>query len=430
MPGRTTLLTCLILAPVLRAQSVAESAEPNASPATATVLACAHQGEGHISPGDADAWRFDLSMASDVAIHVTSRGARPAALGGTSAEDLLLELYEIDGVTLIARNDDDRSRAPSACGFFPSLTDLTLPAGSYLARIRGYDALEFGDYSIDLVCSSPTTPAPGCATLSIGSGEIEPNDTQATATPLAACTIQFGALATASDRDVWRLDILSDSEVTLDLEPDPTQPSPLVFGAVRLQDPVSGETLAVDVANGAASASVLQSLRPGTYFVEVTAGAGSPGHYRLVCNQRLSPGLADVAVDLDSAACVGSSGVPLRWALRKNEWPRVGSTFGLDIAGAPPVVVVLAEFFVPTNPPIDLAILGAPGCRLLVTFGFEPIQAVATTAGEAEFSFLVEPGSNALGLVVYLQAAGLDVGANGLGVVFSDRATLTIHADA
>ena len=111
---------------------------------------------------------------------------------------------------------------------------------------------------------------------------------------------------------------------------------------------------------------------------------------------------------------------------RRNEWPRIGSWFEFDIAGSVSTPVVL--FSNVPQAPIDLGLIGAPGCIL----SLQPLGSVAanpTVPGEYEFAFGISSDPGQIGATFFCQAAAIDLGSNALGVTLSDRLVMWVGAD-
>ncbi len=74
--------------------------------------------------------------------------------------------------------------------------------------------------------------------------------------------------------------------------------------------------------------------------------------------------------------------------------------------------------------PIDLTVLGAPGCLARVSLD-APVVLVGT-AGTATFAFNVPNDPGILGLQFYAQGLSLDPAANALGLVTIDAAGFVV----
>lgn len=134
-----------------------------------------------LGPGDQD-W-FRLTFTTPGVANV------PLYLNGLPANvDAQLELWDATGTTLLAFSDDCR-------GVLPGLS-LNLPAGTYLARVLGATAATTGGYSLDTAVN-PADP--------YGAFEVEPNDTVATANPIAVNTSIRTVISTPTDVDTFQV---------------------------------------------------------------------------------------------------------------------------------------------------------------------------------------------------------------------------------
>ena len=126
--------------------------------------------------------------------------------------------------------------------------------------------------------------------------------------------------------------------------------------------------------------------------------------------------------------CKGSAGVPQLAAVTQ---PIYGKTFttmlsGLQTAAAPFIAVGMSnQQWGAIKLPLDLGILGLPGCKLLV--GADVTLPLRNSAGSARFDLAI-PGKNPwlLGKNLYLQGLALDLKANPLGVALSNAGKATI----
>lgn len=146
-------VSSLLLATPLIAQQFPE-VEPNDTPATAQVVALGSQINSNLTAGEQDWYQF-----------TTPGGYHRIS---TAGPDTQLEVWDSLGTTALAFNDDGQGTNSSIFTNFP--------AGTYLVKIDGFSASTSGTYTIDfsLVGSKPLNGA-----------EVEPNDTIATATPVA-----------------------------------------------------------------------------------------------------------------------------------------------------------------------------------------------------------------------------------------------------
>ncbi len=415
-----------------------EAPEPNGDAGTASPMVCGDQAYGNLdaSGGDVDWWSFTLSATSDVSVWVTSRGAVDTVLGGTSADDTILTLYDTDGSTVLDTNDDHTARPFAQRGFFSKVAAFSLDPGTYYIEVEGWSLGVVGDYGLDLRCVASGGPLVFCPTIGPGATETEPNDTSTDAgvLPGPCCDEVFGSIGAPLDRDLWQLGLTSDSRVVWSVFDDTTGGAPLSDTQIFVYESDGSTLIASDDDSGPGLFSHLElDLPAGIYFVEVRAFSTLVGDYRMATDCAVIPNgialLADFQTVGDSSGCPGSGGVPMTVVTRRNEWPTIGTTYSVDIAGvadgASPVV--LFGFF--SSGPLDLGILGAPGC----IFDITPVASLATVPtqpNEAEFSLPIPEDPGIVGVPGRIQALALDFGANDLNVTASDLATLTFGNDA
>lgn len=158
----------------------------------------------------------------------------------------------------------------------------------------------------------------------------------------------------------------------------------------------------------------------GGLLLEVVVFGQPPGAYSLdvtwVCN---SP-----EVPIGPAACVGTSGLPLRVESSTTQviWGRPWVARVLD--AAPGSVVLLALGTMEAGPwagmvlPQDLVILGAPGCFVSIDLA-GTWASVAAGDGSAQFPFVVPNNPYVLGEWIRFQGGAFDAAANALGLVTS-----------
>jgi hypothetical protein len=174
----------------------------------------------------------------------------------------------------------------------------------------------------------------------------------------------------------------------------------------------------------------------GTYYIDVRGFQRARGAYRLEIECR--SGFAGVT--FNQGGCLGTNGIPLlyeRFSAYGGEFfeaPALGSTFSVDLAGMPAngagvMVVGLSDaLYLGVPLPIDLGIVGAPGCLAEVSIDAQlPLSGDAQ--GDAVFAIEI-PYIGALnGAAFYCQAAVLDLGANALNITTSNSAACVIGTE-
>ena len=125
------------------------------------------------------------------------------------------------------------------------------------------------------------------------------------------------------------------------------------------------------------------------------------------------------------SGCAGRAGVPLL-SVAPDHLPWLGTTFRVDLSNAPPLTAAalvwgFSRTLVGPGPiplPLNLGILGAPFCNLLVDPVLSP--SIATDiSGNGSVSRALPDNAALIGLMVYDQFAVFDLTANALGLVLS-----------
>ncbi|MHC5066857.1 MAG: CARDB domain-containing protein, partial [Planctomycetota bacterium] len=141
----------------------------------------------------------------------------------------------------------------------------------------------------------------------------------------------------------------------------------------------------------------------------------------LICMALASQTLAQAPrVSSFGTGCAGSTGTPIL-APQLRELPQIGWEFGVEILSGPPTgfaVGILGTFDTPIpgglRPPVDLAILGMPGCTLYT--GIQRQFGLLFSGGRATWSIDLPWDVSFLGYTFYQQGLVLDPGANALGL--------------
>lgn len=121
------------------------------------------------------------------------------------------------------------------------------------------------------------------------------------------------------------------------------------------------------------------------------------------------------------AGCAGTLGVPRNVSTTQ---PVVGGAATIVIDRLPLNLGILIFGTYRFAPPIDLGIIGMPGCP-----AFAPLEATATLLGAgntATFPFAIPNNPTLVGTQLYSQAASFDPGLNAFGFSISDAAVLLV----
>ncbi len=162
--------------------------------------------------------------------------------------------------------------------------------------------------------------------------------------------------------------------------------------------------------------------------VEVTGGGGAPGACHRDTRQRVysrtvgaangSNSNAALKMELSTGSgasvfgkgCMGSNGEP---AMGFTGEPRLTKTLTVGLSNGPILAPVMLNLGLTNKAPfpVDLSIVGAPGC-FLYTDGVSGIVTASDAAGSASKVLPVPNDPNLVGLLFYLQWVCIDPGAN------------------
>jgi hypothetical protein len=265
----------LFLAPPLTAATVSE-VEPNDAVTTPTPLPAGTCGAGVIgAAGDADLW----SLAAPGTLLYALVDTQFAAPSTTSA----LAVLAADGAVLATDTDSGPGAGSAVAG-------VLLPAPGALVRVseKGENAL-LAPYALSALVA---------AAEEVGL-ESEPNDTPASANPVAAP--RMAGMLDAADADVFAFTLASVGDaVTVIADADPDGDGLLAAIVLDVLGP-DGVTLLATSEPGirrAVAVGRLVAATPGTYFVRVTqAGGAADQDYDVVVLRNCATACADTDGD-------------------------------------------------------------------------------------------------------------------------------------
>ncbi|HKK69696.1 MAG TPA: PPC domain-containing protein [Candidatus Krumholzibacteria bacterium] len=194
---------------LLRAAQIAE-VEPNDIPADAQEIAVGDVVDAGVPDGDVDWFRIDASTETWVAVST-------APIDG-SVTDTVLELFESDGTSLIATDDD------AGVGLYSALTGITVPDdGVVYARITRFSSVGDDAYRL-AVEPSDAPPAPPVNDLPETAEVLEGCNVVVQGTTVGA-TNQLDVLACvnpdALGGDVYyQVEVPYSYQLTIQIEPD------------------------------------------------------------------------------------------------------------------------------------------------------------------------------------------------------------------
>lgn len=404
--------------------TVVEGAEPNDTFATATPVVLGDLVSGALSgPTDIDGFSFTITERSVIQIDVSDDSMSPqlddTSLAFWTSADALIS-------STTGTSFSHRATLTSLSG--GGATGVYAP-GSYYFRVYttttpspGYTGT--GNYTIRTkVVSLPTAPA--------GVEGAEPNNTVATATPLALGVPMDGNI-TAGDIDWYSISLTGPTLMTFITVDGPA--TAITDTTIRLRDATGATILSSATTGGTGSHArmVITSNVAANYIVEVAGGlATSAGNYQLQCGST-NPNFVTAAYTVGTGGCAGTAGTPALAAElgTTGDKPVLGATHvargSLCPAGAPVITMLgLSNTFANggTVPlPYDLGGLGAPGCFVRV----DPLATgFVIASGTGDFFWETSlPGIPGLrGLIYYQQFAVIDAGANVLGITTSNICT-------
>lgn len=147
-----------------------------------------------------------------------------------------------------------------------------------------------------------------------------------------------------------------------------------------------------------------------------------------------SPRVANIALHYSTSAatsvagygyigsgCAGSLGVP---ANVSSTQPVLGGQATITVDNLPFGVAVMALGTARNAPPVDLVVVGMPGC--LLHHNASVLNTIIGTGTSATLNFAVPNNGALVGVQVYTQSVSLDPGINTLGFALSDAAVMLV----
>ena len=236
--------------------------------------------------GDVDYYRIFPPGPARVWLQTDSGGEQE--LGGTS-RDTVMDLYGVDGATLIENDDDDGTACggdgTTESGLASSIAGRSIGPSAVYIRVKAFGASAvIRPYRLIVLL-----------TESAGNAETEANNTAATADvltpPLALVTATIGA---AGDSDYYKMTLTAGSLFAVSVDGDPERDSTGTDLVVELRDPADQliESIDSSITGGATNppSEAFNYTVPanGTYYVRVRhASAGGTGTYHLAAGTLL-----------------------------------------------------------------------------------------------------------------------------------------------
>ncbi len=392
------------------AQACVDEIEPNDATASAQLVSCGARITGNLLAGEVDYYALPFGAAAHLRAW-TSHGKLT-----TAATDTRLEIR--DAFDVLLADDDDMGP-----GVYSYVGCNIATSGLYYLVVRGFGAASAGPYTLDILCEAPA----------IAEGAEPNNDPVALGVPTAgACgSLHTGFLTAGGDVD-WISFVHTGGNVSVVSMPSgPDLGTPLecaiedtsinVYNsasALVLADPEDDDAEGLnDMVNGV--------LPAGIYYVEIKAfDPLESGFYtvRIGCGDPLAI-LGETTPNVFApAGCAGCAGVP---TLRVRSSTvsgtgtrtraRLGTNISVDMINLPPGSLAFHVISLGLFPPVDLAILGAPGCFANVALDFTSLS-VADGAGVTQSCQFIPYVQSYAGIPFYMQSASLDACHNAAGV--------------
>jgi len=389
---------------------------------------------------DTDFYEFTLTAPRTGLWFLITEGNAPFVCGHR------YEVYDAAGVPLLASSTTAPAFGTNSANS-SSLSARTSsirvwPAGTYKLAVRPpaspfvapYNQITTGNYCLELYGS-----------MTIGTGttvaeNAEPNNTVATATPLAFgqrgtgnITINTGADA----RDVWGPFVVPANPVTITFQSARGTPSPIADTTVNVLTATGSVALAATTGNvldwTSHGRTSLSFNGGGTYYVEVLSpgtAATQAGDYVIEVSNMMDAPYVTASYTLASAnSTCGAAPFPTIGLSWTSERPALGEVFTRQVIGNQANAAVIMMTGLSSTVwngqplPFDLSILGAPGCTLNV----DPLVldvALADGAGRAEFNLSLPADPALRAIFLWEQAVSQNAAANAFGVQLSNYARI------
>lgn len=281
-----------------------------------------------------------------------------------------------------------------------------------------------------------TLLAASTATAQMIYERTEPNDSAATATFLPLGAQAWGNLDSSNtDVDWYRITLTGVSDIKVWTGPGTLHSFTAVDTVIRLYDGIGTLLGTYDQGDpsetGDYASFVFGSLVPGDFYLAVTGlNATDIGTYTLRIDGPIPPIVAPSTVTMHPGGCAGSAGVPKLGVYDNHttpasyaERPVLGSPYVLTGTDLPYNTLTFQVIgLLPAAAPIDLALYGAPGCRVVV----EPTSSemgLTGSFGTSYWALQLPLLPQLVGLPLAQQIMILDPAANALGFTTSNHVT-------
>jgi len=253
------------------APSFGTEVEPNDVAATPSSISLTNGVDivaGEINgPGDVDFYRFFAPSAGRIWIQVDSGGPQ---LPGATSRDTILDLYGVDGATLIESDDDDGTATGGLgvvqSGLASSIAGRSIPAAACYIRVRAFgSSVVIRPYRLLVMF-----------TTGAGTAESEPNDTAANANVLTPpLAFRTGSIGGSGDSDYYKIALNAGDSLVIGADGDPERDGNGTDLVLELRDPANNLITSVDSSSygspGNPPSEALNYTVPadGTYYIRV-----------------------------------------------------------------------------------------------------------------------------------------------------------------
>lgn len=170
-----------------------------------------------------------------------------------------------------------------------------------------------------------------------------------------------------------------------------------------------------------ADVTITAGLSQGEPVFDPASATFSPRIVNIALHYSTSQATGAAGYGYIGSGCAGTLGVPTNVA---NSQPVLGGTAQFAIDNLPAGIGIMALGTVRSAPPIDLGIIGMPGCPL--HHNASVLQTLLGAGTSATFDFPIPNNPVFIGSQFFTQAASLDVGLNPLGFALSDAAVMLV----
>lgn len=395
---------------------------------------------------DCDYYQINLTAPTNGFWFQINEGDAPAVYGHK------YELYDASGNALLPTGATQMLSYGTQSATCSTLAPRTssarvLPAGTYYLSVRAPNApfvgsstmpvgvVPSGNYMLEIFTSRMDVNGT--------TGEIEPNNALANATPLVPGQIGTGNITNGTDTsDFWGPIVINTPSTLFYQTRRAGTATPLLDSTIRLVDSANNIALTSTSGNvidapwttsSAHGRGIVSFFAPGTYYLEVVSpgtGFGQSGDYELQLGEIIATPYvtASYATFTANASC-GVAPFPTLTREFPSEVPAVGTMFARQITNMTPNFVGLHVLGLANTTPLDLGVAfgGTPGVCFL-NISPDVVYTIPTSAaGTAELQLVIPPVTGLRGTILWDQCFDLDLTApNGFALQGSNYGRMII----